>query len=72
MNDDRNGSEDLPPYEDPPELYGAHFLTCRSVWFDPRLPGANFGVAGIYTHIEPPEGQAFPVRFNRIFAYVQL
>ena len=35
-------------------------------------PGANFGVAGIYTHIEPPEGQAFPVRFNRIFAYVQL
>jgi len=59
-------------YEDPAELRGVHLLTCRRIWFDNQKAEAGFGLAGIITHIVPPEGYQYPFRLDRVFVYSQL
>ena len=63
--------DDPPPYRDPLGLHGVHLLTCLSLWRSGRAD-ESFDLAGILTHIEPPEGRSFPVVLDRVFVYVQL
>lgn len=72
MERDVDEPEEAPPYEDPPKVFGVHFLTCRSIWFDNRRPEMGFGLAGIYTNIEPPDGVPYPILVDRVFIYCQL
>jgi len=72
MSSNQNDPEEPTPYREPPELQGFHLLTHRTFWFDNRRPEAGFSIAGIYTHIEPPEGFSFPFRLDRVFVYFQL
>lgn len=65
-------SDDPPPYRDPIGVHGRHLITCRTLWYDPEKPEAAFGLAGLYAHIEPPEGSNFPQAFSRFFVYFQL
>ena len=67
MNDD-----EPPAYAEPPELHGRHLLTCRTIWYDPRRPEAGFSLGGVYVHVEPPEGDSFPIRLDLVFIYFQL
>lgn len=64
--------DDSHPYSDPPELYAAHLVTCRSYWYDHRRPEAGISLAGILIHIEPPEGSSFPLIIDRVCIYFQL
>ena len=52
------------------ELHVAHFLICRAIWYDHAKPELGFSLGGVFTHIEPPGGAAFPLRMERVFAYV--
>ncbi len=71
MRDDTD-SENPSPYLDPPEVHARHLLTFRTLWYDPRHSESGISIGGIYSHVEPPEGTLFPVRFDRIFVYFQL
>ncbi len=64
-------SSDLPEYRDPPIL-GALFLICRSIWFNSQKPQDGFGVGGILSNIWLPEEGMFPIRLERVMAYIQL
>lgn len=55
----------------PARVLGRHLPTCRSLWRSGRAD-ESFHLAGIITHIEPPEGQSFRVTLDRVFVYVQL
>lgn len=63
--------DEPPPYQDPVGLHGVHLLTCRSIWYDPEK-SEPFALGGIYTHLDLPDGSAYPVRLNRMFVYFQL
>jgi hypothetical protein len=65
-------SSDSPDFQDPPDVFVAHFLTCSSIWFDPQRSNPRFDLGGIFVHVEPPEGITFPFRLDRIFIYFQL
>jgi len=69
--DDPSAAEP-PPYRDPVGLHGVHLLTCRSIWYEPAKQEAGVGIAGIYIHVEPPDGFQFPFRLDRVFVYFQL
>jgi hypothetical protein len=60
--------EDPPPFADAPELRGYVMLVARNLWHN----AGGFGVGGILTHIEPPEGMTFPFRLERVIVYAQL
>jgi len=65
-------STDDPAYRDPLGIHARHLLTCRTLWYDWQRPEAGFGVAGICTRVEPPDGATFPQVFSRFFVYFQL
>ena len=58
--------------EPEPELHGAVLLVCRSLWYDHRYPERGYGLAGMLTHFESPDGSDFPQRVERMFVYAQL
>ncbi len=65
-------TDEPPSYRDPVEVHAAHLLTAHTIWYNPERPGAGFGLGGIYTHYDLPDGFSFPVRVERVFVYFQL
>ncbi len=63
--------DDTPAWE-PPTIYCRHLLVCRSVWFDPNRPDDGFSLGKLVVQFRLPEGQDFPLRLPRLFAYAQL
>jgi hypothetical protein len=72
VNDSTNPIEEEPHDQDPRQLSATHFFTYRTCWNDRERPDAGIGIAGIYIHVEPPEGYSFPICLNRMFIYFQL
>jgi hypothetical protein len=65
-------TDDPRPYRDPVGLHGAHLLTCHHIWNDPERSGAGFGLGGVYTHFDLPDGQTFPILAEQMWVYFQL
>lgn len=72
MSHDSPTDDEPPPYRDPVGLHGVHLLTCRSIWYERERSGVAFSLGGVYTHVDLPDGQTFPVLLDRVFVYFQL
>jgi hypothetical protein len=51
-------------------VFCRHFLSCRTVWFDPAKPD-EFSLGRLIVHL-PPEGDSFPTEVHRLFVFGQL
>ncbi len=57
-------------FRDGVNVFCRHFLSCRTVWFDPSKPD-EFSLGRLIVHL-PPEGDSFPTEVHRLFVFGQL
>lgn len=57
-------------FADDAAVYCRHFLSCRTVWFDPAKPD-EFSLGRLIVHL-PPEDDSFPTEVHRLFIFGQL
>jgi len=54
------------------ELHVAHFLLCRKIWYNNTKPEEGFSLLGVLAHFDLPDGVEYPLRYERLFVYLQL
>jgi hypothetical protein len=54
------------------ELHVAHFLLCRKIWYNNLKTEEGFSLFGVLSHFDAPEQVEYPLRYERLFVYLQL
>ena len=65
-------AEDDPFDDSAGDIWCRHLILCRVVWFDPSRPDDGFSLGKLLVQTRPPEGEPFPLMFDRLFLFTQM